>query len=172
MYPYAMHRGTKDVESYFMAKLIELTQGQLAIVDDEDYDRVSKHKWYAYWGLGTYYAKGWIDYETGQESMHRFIMNAKKGQLVDHINRWGLDNRKFNLRFSNPKQNNDNRHRSGRFMGVSKCQKGGWGARAFGVNLGIFDTEIEAALAYDNRVKEIYGDKAVLNIVDAKGVQI
>ncbi len=77
------------------------------LVDAEDYSKVSKHKWalrsiknselkYAY----NKHSKVW---------MHRMILNAPKGLLVDHINGNGLDNRKTNLRLCTHSQNMQNR---------------------------------------------------------------
>lgn len=79
-------------------KLIPLTQGYQAFVDDEDYKELSKHRWY--------YHDGYADSTKGK--MHRIIMAAKKGAEVDHVNRNKLDNRKSNLRIATRSQNNHN----------------------------------------------------------------
>lgn len=69
-----------------------------AIIDKDDVDRCSKHKWYTTEQMGnTKYVKSIINGTC--VSLHRFIMNAPDGTIVDHINRNGLDNRKRNLRF-------------------------------------------------------------------------
>ena len=72
------------------------------IIDAEDYPLVSKYKWNSYNG-------GYAS--TGQNSilLHRLIMNAKKGQQVDHININTFDNRKCNLRIADNSLNSSNR---------------------------------------------------------------
>jgi hypothetical protein len=86
------------------AKLIPLTQGKFAIVDAEDYERLSKYKWHVDKGDSTYYAARGI---VGKNfRMHREILNAPEGLVVDHRNHNGLDNRKKNLRLCTRSQNN------------------------------------------------------------------
>lgn len=82
-------------------KRIKLTKNKSALIDDEDFDRVSKNSW-------SYHHSGYVVRGKPQASLHRFIMEAKKGQIVDHINRNRLDNRKKNLRFSTTRQNQFN----------------------------------------------------------------
>ncbi len=92
-------------------KLIPLTQGFSAMVDDEDYDSLSRHKWHVStlsWSCPyVRYAKRFI----GRKSifMHREIIGALDGQETDHINRDGLDNRRRNLRIATRSQNGFNR---------------------------------------------------------------
>lgn len=81
-------------------KRIELTKSAIALVDDRDYARLTKHSWCI---DGSGYAIGW--HAERIIRMHRLIMRAKKGQLVDHINRNKLDNRRRNLRFATSSQN-------------------------------------------------------------------
>lgn len=87
---------------------IPLSQGKIALVDDADYERVSKHKWYANKDLNNYYAKRWSPTQNGKRRiiwMHRFIMSAPEGIEVDHVNLVTLDNRKCNLRLCTRFQN-------------------------------------------------------------------
>ena len=81
-----------------MTKEILLTQGQITLVDDNMYDELNKHKWYAYKHRNTYYARR----RGGGEAihMHRQILGLSKGdgKITDHRNRDGLDNRRDNLR--------------------------------------------------------------------------
>lgn len=90
-------------------KAIRLTRGKIALVDDEDYERVNQYKWYAYFASNTIYARRrpWnkIIKKYSVQSIHRFILNAPKGMEVDHINGNGLDNRKANLRLCTRQQN-------------------------------------------------------------------
>ncbi len=104
--------------------------------------------------------------------MHRAILNAPKGLLVDHIDGNGLNNRKSNLRLCTFAQNAHNsrprRNSSSRYKGVCwhKVKKK-WtvsiykgGKRTY---LGYYDDEIEAALAYDRKATELFGEFAYLN---------
>jgi hypothetical protein len=93
---------------------IPLTQGQVALIDDEDFELVSPYKWHAYWNPGTrsFYASTTIRKPDGKRTpllMHRLIMNAQKGEHVDHIYHQTLDNRKSELRVCTPAQNGWNR---------------------------------------------------------------
>lgn len=70
------------------------------LIDDDDFERVSKFKWHLREEKnGTLYVDGTT------QSLHRFIMGAEKGTIVDHINRDTLDNQKSNLRFVSKNQN-------------------------------------------------------------------
>lgn len=88
-------------------RTISLTKGQVAIIDDEDYEKVAKNKW-------SFHYNGYAVRGKPQISMHRFVLDAPRGMEVDHINGNKLDNRKSNLRFATRKQNSFNiRHEDG-----------------------------------------------------------
>lgn len=122
-------------------KKIELTKGQYALVDDEDFEWVSAQKWQAKWDETTqsFYAQGAETvYPNGVRkqisiSMHRKIMQTPKGQQCDHINHDTLDNRKCNLRNVTSSQNSMNRKgvRSDNVLGVRGVSPHGNGFRAF-----------------------------------------
>jgi len=111
--------------------------------------------------------------------MHRLITNAKPGEIIDHINRNSLDNRKCNLRKCSNSQNQWNtvkqkNNKSG-FKGVYwNKEKEKWQAQiSFGKDavgkqvtfyLGRFDNVLEAAAAYDKKAKELHGKFARLNL--------
>ena len=151
-------------------RYIPLTQGKFAIVDAEDYDWLSQYKWYASKQGTSFYAcrvKG-----STTVSMHREIMKAPKGLMCDHKNHNSLDNRKSNLRLCTRAQNQYNKCAKknclSRYKGVilrRDCRK--WSARiGFNykrIHLGHFFDEIKAALAYDNKAIELFGEFAYLN---------
>lgn len=94
-----------------MSKFIQLTKGMRAVVDDEDYDRLSKHYWYLHETKSTSYAARY-DYSGEFRRliyMHRQVLPVRDGMPVDHINRNSLDNRKCNLREVTVAENNRNR---------------------------------------------------------------
>lgn len=106
--------------------------------------------------------------------LHRLIMRAKKGEIVDHKNGDILDNRRYNLRVCNPTQSTWNTSKKGGslspFKGVSFYDIGNgrpWRSRIT-VNkktrqLGRFDSEAGAAKAYDDAAKIHFGEFAKLN---------
>ena len=155
-------------------RYIPLTRGKFAIVDAADYERLSKHKWLASGDeqRGFYAAR-----RVGNKLvlMHRVIMNAPEGTVVDHINGNSLNNRRGNLRLCTQKQNSRNarssRHSTSRFKGVYfHKQTGKWvatiGYNGKTIHLGSFDDEIEAAKAYDRKARELFGEFAYLNFPD------
>jgi len=158
-------------------KYIKLTQGQWAIVDDEDFEWLIKYKWYANYDLSTrgYYAMRNIPLGNGKRKhlkMHRVIMNAKQGEQIDHKNRDSLDNRKQNLRFATPSQNQANsKIRSDNTSGYKgvvwykNYQKWQVRIRYQGkrIYLGSFNNKEDAALVYNIKAKQLFGEYALLN---------
>jgi len=161
------------------SSLISLTQGLFAIVDADNYEWLNQWKWYAHKRGNTFYARRSKYIGGGAKNrkyktilMHRIILKAKDGQDTDHINHNGLDNRLFNMRLCNCSQNQQNRIKnfisSSIYKGVSwsKYHKG-WIAQIMhkrkGIRIGCFDDEIEAAIAYDTKAKELFGDFALVN---------
>lgn len=93
-------------------KEIPLTQGKVALVNDEDFEKLNKYKWCASWSGWTWYAVRNIVVNGKQTMiyMHREILNARNSIEVDHRNGNGLDNQKGNLRFCTRQQNSFNRN--------------------------------------------------------------
>ena len=155
------------------ARYIPLVQGGFAVVDAEDYERLRKYKWYLCQEGNVFYA---FRYTSGaQIRMHREIMNAPNGVMVDHIDRNGLYNRKSNLRLCSRRENSYNRRGNSRgssqYKGVFWHKASGkWMARITynGNNnyLGLYVNERDAARAYDEKAKELFGDYAYLNLGD------
>jgi hypothetical protein len=106
---------------------IPLTQGQYAIVDPEDYERLAKYKWFAKRCDGRFYAVRWA--KNKNVKMHQVILGSEEGKVIDHINGNGLDNRKANVRFATSEQNSWNQRKqrsksSSKYKGVSRSKKG------------------------------------------------
>lgn len=146
---------------------IPLTQGKIALIDEEDAGLIGERSWSLAArrekNLTRNYAQGFIGNRV--VLMHRVIMGARKGQVVDHINLDGLDNRRCNLRIVTPSQNNQNQARrvtsSCGYKGVHKARNR-WAARIHAdgeaINLGNFLTPEDAARAYDNAARELFGE--------------
>jgi hypothetical protein len=153
------------------SKAIPLTKGKFAIVDEADYDWLMQSKWFC--SERGYALKRRTDRKTG-EGMHRILTNPPKGMMPDHINGDRLDNRRSNLRVVNALQNAQNRGKNknsvSMYKGVSwKVENNKWQARIRIVgkqhHIGLYDTELEAAQAYDQAAKLQHGQYARLNNV-------
>lgn len=144
-------------------------------IDDEDLPKIKGHSF----GLNKkgYVTATWWDRKNKKYfyfTVHRLIMGNETPMMIDHINHNKLDNRKLNLRFCTNKQNqwNAGKHKDSKskYKGVvfykdtathRRTKK--WAARINNKLIGFFETEDEAALAYNTRVKKLYGDFAFLN---------
>ena len=153
-------------------KKIKLTQGKYAIIDDKDYEELSKHKWYAAFDLRVkkYYARRRVSGTSTKLNMHRFILNTPKGMFTDHINRNTLDNRRKNLRTCTSNQNAYNSEKpscnTSGYKGVTfKYKKWQVIIKASGkqIYLGRFTNKEDAARAYNNGAKKHHGEFACLN---------
>ncbi len=153
-----------------MTREIPLTKGLVAIVDDEDFLRVSTRKWHAYACGNGWRARATFAPPKRNVLLHRFILglSPQDSRTVDHINGDGLDCRRSNLRACAWADNNKNRRpRDGRkFKGIFTL-RGRFGARiavdGTRFSLGVYATEIEAAIAYDAAARRYHGAFARLN---------
>lgn len=159
-------------------KTIALSQGKVTLVDDEDYRWLHQISWYAAL-IGGKYRTHWYAVTTDKAhyKMHRLIMRAPKGMVVDHIDGDGLNNQKSNLRVVTASQNAKNRRKglgangaapTSRFKGVNYYQPSGqWVARLMvdreSIHLGYHDNEEAAAKAYDEAARKHHGEFAWLN---------
>lgn len=162
-----------------MPKQIALTQGKFAIVDDMDFEVLSKFKWYAWCMRGAFYAMRNIRKEDGKKTtiaMHRQILGEyRSGVHIDHVNHNTIDNRRCNLRPCDNQQNHFNmktKTGSSRFKGVcwdKSRQKWTCSIAKSGksIHIGRFIDEIEAAKAYDIKAKDLHGEFALLNFPEA-----
>lgn len=161
---------------------ILLNRGFVALVDDEDYEKLNKYKWHIHIGsTGIIYAKRNQQKRFGEYLekkdrrnvyMHREIMNVPDRIIIDHIDTDGLNNQKENLRISDQSLNQINqrplRGTTSRFKGVSKISsiyRARITVNGECIYLGSFQNEEEAALAYNQAAAEYYGELARLNEV-------
>lgn len=154
-------------------KTILTNRGDKILVDNEDYEVLKKHKYY----LDTSgYARRNNFKSSGPKNshiyLHREVIKCPDGLCVDHINRNKLDNRKCNLRIVTYLQNNLNKEKpknsTSKYIGVHKLRSGVFvgqiqfkGKKYYKR----FKTEIEAAIFYNEKAKEFFGDFARTNSV-------
>lgn len=148
---------------------IPLKRGRPALIDASDGLEVLQHHWFLM-------TVGYAAAHVGSRMMylHRFVMGARKGEFVDHINGDKLDCRRSNLRICTQSQNGANRkritkqcidipykgikwHRNIRRWGASIC------FHRKSIHLGCFDTPELAALAYDVAARACWGEFATPN---------
>lgn len=161
---------------------IPLTQGKFAIVDQPDYERLAKHTWHAArHGRSCYAQRGTGSAKSGRRKihlvmMHREILKVGEDEFVDHKNHNGLDNRRANLRAATWEENCWNQRKtkarcSSRYKGVMwdkrRCK---WQAqisyKGKKIFIGYFNDEKEAAMAYDAKAMELFGEFAAPNFPD------
>ncbi|NBP67042.1 MAG: hypothetical protein EBU66_20645, partial [Bacteroidetes bacterium] len=118
------------------------------IIDADDYDRVSKYRWYLH-------INGYVAGVVNKEKilLHHFILGKPKDKMIiDHIDGNRLNNCKNNLRYTTYKHNAQNKikksNTSSKYIGVSKTRYS-YQSRCCDNNLGLFKTELEAAITYD-----------------------
>lgn len=160
-------------------KEIKLTRGLVTLVDDEDYEWLSKMPWHALRGdkVGSLWYAGKQDADGKTVRMHRMLMGLKHGdpRKVDHRDRNSLNNTRGNLRIATHAQNMYNV----RFTRVSSTsgyigvyldprKRNPKFQAAINVNgrrqhIGMFETAEEAALAYNETATRLRGEFACLN---------
>ena len=158
-------------------KEVKLTQGYVALVDDEDFERVSKFSWIPNRMKNTVYAQRNLYREDGKrttQSLHRFILGITDHSTdVDHEDHNGLNCQKHNMRTCTRSQNQANRLTASGTKGIYKyvskswktCNK--WKAqinfKGKKKSLGYFDSKEEAQAAYDKAAIELFGEFAFTN---------
>ena len=153
-------------------RIIKLTQGYECKVDAEDYEELAAHKWHISVSSNkTIYVSRTCS-NRKKVLMHRIITNCPCDKIVDHINHDGLDNRKSNLRICDKRGNMINtkkiRGKYSKYKGVSYDKnRFKWRVAIWDNNRPIiqkrFDDEIAAAMFYDQKAVEYYGEFAVTN---------
>lgn len=175
-------------------KLIQLNkfkgrQNYFAQVDDDDYDYLNQFDWSLIAKGGNFYAERTFRLDGKRYSirMHRELLNAKKGQLIDHKDRNGLNNQRLNIRFATESQNRANSKKqintTSIYKGVSfqikicktKLKDGSvnihhypWWASEIHLSnrkifIGYFKSEENAAIAYNIFAEKYHGEFANYN---------
>jgi hypothetical protein len=158
---------------------IKLTQGKVTLADEADMAIIGAHRWCAHWNGRHWYAVTalWTrQRKTKLIGMHRLLEGAPPKTDTDHINGNTLDNRRQNLRIATRSQNSANKPKykqggASVYKGVtlSYQKEKPWKAQikidGRGISLGAFETEIEAAWAYNAAALEHWGEFAYLNEV-------
>jgi len=151
-------------------KYIPLSNGEVTLVDDQDYPYLSQFSWRSKRSDGSkqlYHAVR--DVTVGAKKltirMHRLITEADQDQMVLHINEDGLDNRRRNLqlRTVNPWTG-----RLSGFRGVHQIGFRRWRAEiAYAGRMHLigdsFSDPREAAIAYDEVAAKMFGSMALTN---------
>ena len=145
-------------------KKINLTQGLVTLVDDEDYEYINQWKWFAVLNNKNYYACR--NGKSGKFWMHREIIKTPDDLICDHIDHNGLNNQKSNLRNVNKSQNAMNSRLNSNNKLREKCIRrhgAGFQVRIVSVASNIYFCKTyrdfnEAILARDNAIKELCGE--------------
>lgn len=156
---------------------IPLTRGKVALVDEADFARLDEWKWHVHEGPDERYIYAGRRRRKGEGPrgvvlMHRVILGAPAGLVVDHINGDGLDNRRANLRLASIADNAHNQRLArNNTLGVKGVWRGRrpdrWHATIHvhgrALWLGLHRSLEEAARAYDRAAREHFGEFARTN---------
>lgn len=153
-------------------KIIELTQGKVSLIDDDDFHLVGQYKWFTRNVQDKFYAARNVKLNGRWtcEYMHSVIMGSLG---VDHIDGNSLNNQRSNLRLSTQRDNVRNKgmsiNNTSGYKGVcfDKGRKTPWLAQITvnykKIHLGYFETPELAAGAYDKAATEFFGEFARTN---------
>ncbi len=158
-------------------KLISLSKGKFAKVDDDMYDFLNQWKWHF---DGEYARRNVYHYESGKKIqthilMHRLIADTPKDRFTDHKDGDTLNNRRENLRVCTTRQNAANMkkrsNQSSIYKGVTKRSENCYRTVIWKDNQKVFDAHFPnerwAAMAYDLNAPFLFGEYARLNFPDA-----
>lgn len=154
-------------------KTIKLTQNKVVLVDDKDFEELNIFKWYAHRHKKTFYAERCDPLYRGKQIlMHRQIMQTPNNMEVDHKDHNGLNCQRYNIRNCTRGQNQQNGQlrsdSTSGYKGVCwRKRERKWKAQ-IKLNgkdkwLGLFLTKEEAARAYNEAAKELFGEFGYLN---------
>lgn len=160
-------------------RYVSLTKGQVALVDDADYEWLDQWTWKARWhGRREIWDAVRMLYSDGKQRelrMSRLIVGAPDGLMVDHINGDTLDNQRHNLRLATNQQNQHNQTRLRRdnttgYKGVTQLRAGNYLAQLYldgvRIRLGVRVEKHEAAILYNEGALLHFGEFAALNRIE------
>lgn len=153
-------------------KEIKLTQNQIALIDDDDLEKVSNHNWYSHKRTNKFYAESTINKK--HIHLHRFILGVNDSNIIiDHIDGNSLNNQKSNLRLCSFAENQMNKKpyknapisniKGISFISATKKWRAQIQSSKKKIYIGVFDDYKNAALAYNNKAIELHGNFANLN---------
>jgi hypothetical protein len=157
-------------------KEIQLTQGKVALVDDEDFEYLSQWKWFAHFRHSWYAVRSKkikrVNYTI---KMHRFILGVTDPKiLIDHKDHDPLNNQRSNLRIANDYQNACNKRSAksatSKYLGVCRIKTSNKFLAQIMKDrkqnyLGLFEKEEDAAMAYNAAALKLHGEFASLNVI-------
>lgn len=165
---------------------IELTQGKETCIDLADWEKVKPFRWYAdraytkKRNVARVSDRWYVRSFTGSVKtvLHQLLVPG--AVAVDHIDGDGLNNLFSNLRRATRAENSRNRRKpmresvrsSSRYKGVVAYNRTGKFKATILLNLGVFESEEDAARAYDKKAKELFGEFARLNFPVAESFSI
>jgi hypothetical protein len=149
-------------------KEIVLTQGKVALVDDDDFEWLNQWKWFC--NKAGYAVRNLPKHKS--EYMHRAIMKTPDGLQTDHVDHNKRNNQKNNLRICNNSQNQANRHYDkSKESGYRGVEKRGNKYRAHVtvnqnmIHLGHYENPEDAARVYNKAVIKYFGEFATINLL-------
>ena len=157
-------------------KTIELTQGYVALVDDEDFERVNKYSWHVEnrskhnrkYAKHTYRENGKVK----GVYLHIFIVGSTAGLDIDHKDHDGLNNQRSNFRITTRANNchnsrlskaNTSGHKGVYWKKEYKKWFASIGIKGKNKHLGYFSSKEDAKIAYDEAALEMFGEFAFTN---------
>jgi len=160
-------------------KEIPLTQGKVALVDDDVFEFLNQWIWHTQKDKNRFCAFVHIGKFPSRKAikMHRIIMNAPNGMEVDHWDGDGLNNQRNNLRICTKAQNQHNRRKNANntsgYKGVSFDKKSGKFRAYININgkrtnLGFFTDPIAAANTYNQAACKSHGEFAKINLLEQR----
>ena len=156
-------------------KELSLSNSELkALVDDEDYEKAKNFLWQIHFQEQKPCRIVRSLKNCRHQSLTAFIFNDE-GALIDHKDRNIFNNQKTNLRYADNTDNVCNREKfkgsySSKYKGVHwsdfhKKWRGVLWYKKKQYHLGYFETDKEAAIAYNNKAIEIHKEFACLNVI-------